>query len=273
MVDFDAAHPAVHYPPDRRFSGSDQAVAVVAGAGGLGGHSSGDRLDRDECLGSAEHRAVADVNPNNVAFAARISGVGSVLPLLQLPVRDAADPQRAVDSRGSPAAVLQRRLHAWKRMDQVHADRRFRMTGSGRPKMTRATSRRSWRRQATGTRSASRERGTSSTSTASSRPVSCSRHCSSRPTNGGVSCRRRRSCSAQAWNDLGALRHLSLTARAERVLRLQRAAADRVLRGVLGVRADRDPDRHRDVACGRESVSPLRPTVRRQADPRARFTS
>ena len=64
---------------------------------------------------------------------------------------------------------------------------------------------------------------------------------------------------------LGPLRHVSPAARAERVLWLQRAAADRVLLGVLRVRAGRDPDRHRDVSGGREPLSRLRAAVRRPA--------
>ena len=63
---------------------------------------------------------------------------------------------------------------------------------------------------------------------------------------------------------LGPLRHVSSAARAEWLLWLQRAAADRVLRGVPRVRAGRYPDRHCDVSGRRESISRLPATVRRQ---------
>src|SRR5207249_4469362 len=64
---------------------------------------------------------------------------------------------------------------------------------------------------------------------------------------------------------LGPLRHVSSAARAEWLLWLQCAAADRVLRRVPGVRAGRDPDRPRDVSGRRESFSDLPETLRRQA--------
>ena len=64
---------------------------------------------------------------------------------------------------------------------------------------------------------------------------------------------------------LGALRDVSLASGTERVLRLQRLAADRLFCGCLRLWRAGHSDRHRDVARGGEPISVVREDLRGQA--------
>src|ERR1700691_2444401 len=63
--------------------------------------------------------------------------------------------------------------------------------------------------------------------------------------------------SVASMEYLGALRHLPSSARVQRLLRLQRPTANRILLCGLRLRSTGDPDRHRDVAGSGEPVSSL----------------
>ena len=106
MISFDAAHRAVHYPHDRRFRiwirpsiliGIGVAILAVVARG----------LDR-VCRGRpASYSTRSPDISQRLRRAARVSALGSLLPLLQFPFCDDADSQRSVHPGGSSASVFQ----------------------------------------------------------------------------------------------------------------------------------------------------------------------
>ena len=106
MISFDAAHRAVHYPPDRRFRiwirpsiliGIGIAILSVIAAAWI-----------EVAVAGLPHvpRRSSDIS-QQLRRAARLSGLGALLPLLQFPFCDDADSQRSVHPDGSSSSVFQ----------------------------------------------------------------------------------------------------------------------------------------------------------------------
>ena len=127
MIAFDTAHGAVHFPADRRHRlwirpsiliGIAAVIASMVAAAWI-----------EVAVAGLPHiPPVPLVYPSDFAGPARLPALGSLLPLLQLPLRHHAHPQRPFHPRRSSAALFQRRLHAGQRVDSPHADQ-----GSARP--------------------------------------------------------------------------------------------------------------------------------------------
>jgi hypothetical protein len=106
MISFDAAHRAVHFPPDRRFRiwirpsiliGIAIAIVCVIAATWL----------EVAVAGMPRVPAVPQIYPNNFAGPHGFSRMGTLLPLLQFSVCDDADSERAFDPDGPPSSLFQ----------------------------------------------------------------------------------------------------------------------------------------------------------------------
>ena len=106
MVRFDAAHRAVHYPPDRRFRiwirpsiliGIAIAILALIAAAWIEVAVAG----MPRCSGCS-----ADIS-KQLRGAARLSRMGTLLPLLQFSFCDDADSQRAFDPDGPSSSLFQ----------------------------------------------------------------------------------------------------------------------------------------------------------------------
>ena len=111
MISFDAAHAAVHYPPDRRFRIWIRPSFLIAAAVLVLLPVLAAWIEVSS-LRPSIHTACPAGLSQQLLRPTRLSAMGSILPLLQLRLRDDADPQWAIHPRRSPSPVLQLGLHS-----------------------------------------------------------------------------------------------------------------------------------------------------------------
>ena len=106
MISFDAAHAAVHYPPDRRFRIWIRPSFLIAAAVLVLLPVLAAWIEFLLLRASLYSACPADLS-QQLRRSTWLSAMGALLSLLQLPLCDDADPQRPVDPGRSPSPVLQ----------------------------------------------------------------------------------------------------------------------------------------------------------------------
>src|SRR5579863_1404976 len=105
MISFDAAHRAVHFPPDRRFRIWIRPPILIGIAIAIACNCS--RLDRGRSSRNASCSGRSTDIPKQLRGATWLSRMGTLLPLLQFPVRDDADSKRTFYPDGPPSSLFQ----------------------------------------------------------------------------------------------------------------------------------------------------------------------